>query len=856
MTNEAADHLLKLEDLLTYFRYPERYFWSWSEEGVAEWQNGTTIAYAQELIPLLAELAPDGLPPLGAALLVLAACSENWKDSSAEMGLFQGLVKGLPTAEGQPSTDELLSLIRVASGFLDIIRALPAELRTGRAKLHLLRELLPGQGFEWRGQRIPATSLTMPTEQLKQLMAEIGGDPQTLELLTLPTEPVTRQQVQADLLYFDRALRHFSSVHSLELRLRTSLTALPEPLALDLPTPPADAEPTPTDLLAELAQNAPTAGLARLAQRLSALLHLPQHAEGAGSLPLGGVADVTNRGTFDRLLLSELAQDDLSLTARLVHGEALYLRREEPPAPQPPPRVVLVDTTIQLWGEPRVFALAAALAVAHPARLVRQPRVVAYALGGTQAQPLDLFTKAGVTEALGYLDPALHCGPALNTLLRMPSAAPTDYLLITEAEAATHPDFGRHLAEAAPALRFLLTVARTGEVAFYEFRQGRRTLLSTLQVELEELLFAKLPATRRRLPVPAPSQLVPPAFLGADPHPLAFPTVDFQPTVRTKHYQGCIYDTKFGLVGLTTTRRLMYWSRRDQGARELMQLSEEGRACLGFNGIDILYLLFVSGSRNESVRLYTIRNSPVAAPIVHDFSTELGQLPGIRDLTDTVVRDVFFGQKESFYLRTPVGQLALLCGGHAPRLVSLSSPPVAAAQFTAIPGHLKGFVNNGYNVLQRISRVGVNALGELTVGNHSLLKTPPNVLKLQANKLVASPSANTAYFADDIYALLPNQLIRFQYAAWPDGSEAITDSRGLLHLRSANGSLPEITLILVLGKSIAAWADTGPTGTICGSPYFTQGSLARNIAVADFYQLYIQPFIDHIVAHEAQPASA
>ena len=855
MTNEAADHLLKLEDLLTYFRYPERYFWRWSEEGVAEWQNGTTIAYAQELIPLLAELAPDGLPPLGAALLVLAACSENWKDSSAEMGLLQGLVKGLPTAEGQPSTAELLYLVRVASGFLDIIRALPAELRTGRAKLHLLRELLPGQGFEWRGQRIPATSVTMPTEQLKQLMAEIGGDPQTLELLTLPNEPVTRQEVQADLLYFDRALGRFPTVHSLELRLRTSLTALPEPLALDLPTPPANAEPPPTDLLAELAQEAPTAGLARLAQRLAALLHLPQHAEGAGSLPLGGVADVANRGTFDRLLLSELAQDDLSLTARLVHGEALYLRREEPPAPQPPPRVVLVDTTIQLWGEPRVFALAAALAVAHPARLVRaQPRVAAYALGGAQAQPLDLFTKAGVTEALGYLDPALHCGAALNTLLHAPTAAPTDYLLITEAETATHPDFGRHLAEAAPALRFLLTVARSGEVAFYEFRQGRRTLLSTLQVDLEELLFAKLPATRRRLPVPAPSQLVPPAFLEVDPSPLTFPTVDFQPDVRNNHYQGYIYDAKFGLVGLTITRRLLHWPGRGQGARELLHVVEEGKLCLGFDGIGTVYLLRVGGSRNELVQLHTISLLPMIAPAVHDFSSELGRIPGIRNLTDTVVKDAFFGDKNSFYLHTPAGFLALLC--QTPRLVSLAFTPSTAARFTATPGQLKGFVNNGYNVLQRISRVGVNALGNLTIGNHALVKTLPNVLQLQANKLAASSSAHTAYFAEDIYALLPNPLIRFQYAAWPDGSEAITDSRGLLHLRSADTSLPEITLVLVLGKSIAAWAPAGLDGAVCGSPYFIQGSLARLVSVAEFYQLYIQPFIDHIVAHEAKPASA
>jgi hypothetical protein len=854
MSTDAIDTPLQ-DALLDYCRYPGRYFWRWSDEGVAEWKNGTTIAYAAELMPMLAELAPDGLPPLGAVLLVFAACTDGWQDSSAELGLLHGLLPSLLPVQDPPPTEELLYLLRVASGFLEIIRALPAELRTGRAKLHLLRELLLEPGAEQLNQHAPQVSLTMPAGQFKQLMAEIGSNPQTLELLTLPNSPVTRQQVRADLRYFDRALSRFT-VHSLELRLRTSLTALPKPLALDLPTPPADAEPTPTNLLAELAQEAPTAGLARLAQRLSALLHLPQPAEGAGSLPLGGVADITNRGSFDRLLLSELAQDDLSLTARLVHGEALYLRREEPPAPQPPPRVVLVDTTIQLWGEPRVFALAAALAVAHPARLARaQPRVAAYALGGALAQPLDLFTKAGVTEALGYLDPALHCGAALNTLLRTPTAAPTDYLLITEAEAATHPDFGRHLAEAAPALRFLLTVARSGEVAFYEFRQGRRTLLSTLQVDLEELLFAKLPATRR-LPVPAPSQLVPPTFLEVDPCPLALPTVDFQPTVGNCHYQGYIYDAKFGLVGLTTTRRLLHWPGRGQGARELLHVVEDGKLCLGFDGIGTVYLLLINGARQERIQLYTISLLPLAAPAVHDLSSDLEHLPGIQNLTGTVVQDVFFGEKESFCLRTPAGYLALLCRSAPPCLVSLAFTPSTTARFMATPGQLKKFVNNGYNVLQRISRVGVNALGELTIGNHSLIKTPPNVLKLQANKLVASPSTHTAYFAEDIYALLPNKLIRFQYAAWPDGSEAITDSRGLLHLRSANAALPEITLVLVLGKSIAAWANAGPDGAVCGSPYFIQGSLARLVSVAEFYQLYIQPFIDHIVAHEAKPASA
>src|SRR4029450_3053531 len=86
------------------------------------------------------------------------------------------------------------------------------------------------------------------------------------------------------------------------------------------------------DLLEQLAQDPNTAGLAQLTHRLIAALNIPMHAHGSSSQFFGGVSDITNRGNFDRLLLSELAHDDLSLMARLANNEALYLRREELPS--------------------------------------------------------------------------------------------------------------------------------------------------------------------------------------------------------------------------------------------------------------------------------------------------------------------------------------------------------------------------------------------------------------------------------------------------------------------------------------------------------------------------------------------
>src|SRR5438067_1538164 len=53
--------------------------WRWSEQALAmEWTSAMTgsrtIAFRQEIRAVLAHLAPTGLPPFGAVVLLLAAC--------------------------------------------------------------------------------------------------------------------------------------------------------------------------------------------------------------------------------------------------------------------------------------------------------------------------------------------------------------------------------------------------------------------------------------------------------------------------------------------------------------------------------------------------------------------------------------------------------------------------------------------------------------------------------------------------------------------------------------------------------------------------------------------------------------
>lgn len=139
----------------------------------------------------------------------------------------------------------------------------------------------------------------------------------------------------------DAFLRGLAKVDAerLLLRFKVGLDVLPGPAPDDL-MPPARARALITSLL----DDEELGGLARAARRLIGAVHLPHHVSEQQDLPLGGVSDLANRGDLDRLLLSELAHDDLTLAVRVAIKEALYLRRESPPRIPPSGRALLIDT--------------------------------------------------------------------------------------------------------------------------------------------------------------------------------------------------------------------------------------------------------------------------------------------------------------------------------------------------------------------------------------------------------------------------------------------------------------------------------------------------------------------------------
>lgn len=790
-----------------YFKPPKDYFWNWGDNGeVIEWKNGSTICYRDDLVFVLDKLTSQGFPPLGAILLVIASCNDNFS-SSGGTGILTNLTQVLKNYNDIAPDQEVLQYhLNGALKFMDVIAGLPKELRTGQQRIHLIREI-----FE------PSTFVISDTP-LKNIVNELNSGSLDNLIFSASLFPVQADTFKTDLEYLSKAAQKYLSAESLAIRLRTGLDSIP------VAAPAIIAPSSPLDLFDELAQERKTAGLAKLAKRLIAALNIPLHSQGSGDQSYGGISDITNRGNYDKLLLSELAHDELLLMARLVNNEALYFRREEPPDNPKRQRTILLDTCIRMWGVPRIFALSAALACTQNTK--HNELVEAYSLGGKQYLELDLSTKEGIIKALEVLDHSLHCGPSLHSIINGVQALDqNEYFFITGASQFESPDFQFFYSTIRESLHFIITVNRNGELKFYSCRNGVTKLLTKAKFDLEELLFTPVKNIE-----PDPYDYEIPAFINQPIAPLYFPAARLNTTDTEKTADL----GNNGIITITETQRVLWWHQTDKGAREVLDYIEKGKYFFGANENGWLYI-FVNNQQRNLQKLYKIN--------LHENRTEI-----LVDIQIPPASNVIF-QKDFFLVQTPInfsghsyqtGEKTISCSfetfyGIDDKFKQNIKPP-------DIQKVSKYFYNN-YSILFNVKTIQVSQRGELVLGKHHLrLHNNNTVLKFvdESDKITGQKNCNPIV---DIKSMLHNKHIKFRKAAWENGSEAIIDSRGFIHLRNSNTAIPEITIALILGKATACWASDG---TSCGTDYFTNKEITEIIPLVDFYKKHIQQFIDHL----------
>jgi hypothetical protein len=882
------------QQAIDYLRAPAHGLWHWAENGVVVvWQDGTTVAFREEIVRILEWLAPNGLPSFGAIVFLLAACRGKVPGIADIITISD---KPLPPEAGKDAAllltarSQLRAQLAAALAELAKVSQLPRELNSGVLAKCVLAEVVfePAKVERYVEARAVLRGLREPMSDTELVETERGA--------------VSGSYLRQVHIVAQGLKPHTPA--SLTLRLHTGLDALPKEVDTTLPVAERARQ-----LIEELSRERELGAVARAARELMAAVRLPRRLGEREQLALGGVADITNRGPLDRLLLSELAHDDLTLSVRVALNEALYLRREPPMREPPGTLALLLDSGVRLWGVPRVLATAVALALI--ARDKQHREVLAWRAHGKQLLPLDLLSRNGLTQHLGSLEPNAHTGEALAAFTEaLAPGAQNQSVLITHRDALADSEFRRALAEHPAAPGFVATVDRDGQFELHALPLAHRPALCQAELDLKTI-FAE-PPTVAPINVEVDPSL--PAIFGVAPFPFLLPLagkVDFWTQAPDELVYAVLNDRRLVqfrdqragarvLAGELPGGRTL-WMECDGTAVHAVKLGANQRPDrllsvslpLGFlrvtdlaNGPELLavhrYGEVILAIRFYDVRAYALSDGrlldqarcphrwvhgrffrgthhfyfagwdgvrvqfePVTLPsgylvssisVMFDrvgragpwmlcrsgqlVSTETGEITDLPNPADARL-DFSSAQvsRDGHQLLLPSSRRSI---HNYPLACLIGLKPDLAAEFVRPSAALMNRCPalptwNLYRVVESVGRLpdGVALCGR---------KNRWRKLGLDENgKLRIMPiPAKPEVMVEQPFTGQPRKTkhgCTLQAAQFPDGSKVFLDSRGLLHFKSRDPAVPEVSVILADGEA-AGWTSNG---YVCGPAFFFDG---------------------------------
>jgi len=680
--------------------------------------------------------------------------------------------------------------------FLNLLCELPTELKQGHYRQALFRLIFPTPKQKRGMGNNSAAAIALQEGRLDKTILELSQQGAITKLSGFH-------------MYIVLA-KHYKITAQLAENIRSQLAELPKAADIELPPPSGG------DLLAKLSQEEETAGLATVAKQLIAIMRLPRNTKALSDLPLGGIADITNRGDFSKLLLSELANDEWTLTARLVNNEALYYQQEAPPLRPPARRIVLLDTTIRLWGTPRLVGISAVLALAQSA-----PDTRYFLLSGNTYQSISLASKEDVLQVVDTLHADIDCSGGLRQWLEQYEAGKkTELVFISEAGWIHRPELQQTLSVLRKRLQYWVAVERSGKVEVYRFLQGKRRRLINGRVDINALIPPKAEAPQVDIYEYIPS------YLKKVEAPLYWPCENNRPsTAKAFTFSDEVFIT------IDKYQRLLLWPQSQRGAVELAQDVPKGTYYL-VKYDPHTFALVAHDKRTQEASIY-------------HYSFKEREIGFLKPPTDQPIEEVLQHRQDDLLLLYNGGWHDLQGN---PLLIDPPDPeadPIGPKRYMA---KLNDRVCQRSCTLRKIKQVAVDRDAGLIV-NNKLLKTEQKGLHLTLRHLSPVAPSHPASLTNEQAAYAKNLNFPVYTFVWPDGSLLCADWRGKLFLRSSREDLPEVAIVSDTRHPTAAWASDGRS---CG-PYFYTGRIAlgSNMPAGDFYEQYLQPFIQQIVSYEA-----
>lgn len=911
-----------------YLLPPTRAFWRWSHDGeVICWHDGQVIVFKAELVQILQQLAPVGLPSLSSLLLLLASTKEVWSGAISEV---------MASIENQQASDEssqfarsqLIQDVLFGSQGIGKLSTLPSTQRSSTD----VRATICQMVFENVEPVISSKEAHTVIQCLNHGMEEILATYNSPGFQVIPFFALTL----ADLVQLNHGLKGVDA-KSIELRQRTSLDEIPGAAEIDLPQ-----SQQMRGLLDELQQDETLQGVAKLAKQLIGAVELPRKVSDPDEVPTGGISDISNRGSLDRLMLTELAHDDLTLAVRISSNEALYLRRESPPKAAWREFTLFLDCGIRMWGVPRFYATAVALALV--ANADEHTVVKAFRADGVHLKEVNLLSRVGIVEHLEFLKPEAHPGAALNALaVELNQDEESNPIVITTEDVANDKQFQEILASQKFPMLYLATVNRDGSMQLEQRGVQGKKLLRQLQLSLDDLYGSKPKSLPALVDKSWANDL--PAIFSVRPFPLLL-------SINVSNDQQ-IHLGDRGVLAITKDRRLMHWHHSSHiGARQLADDLPRGRLQWYYfdRSDDVVYAVVAeTNSRQQSLlvvhvadqttSITEIQTASKIAPLglkggvllaqkgavelcaIDPFSGEEIQSIGMPSLWNrcsgrfyrnprkdewcavsfsgnTIQMDKVFSKPpektpwlmhmfECEQIEGPIGvthqgdicftetgevwdtqiprrgnsrislsgqhgsRLCLTSAGLGNYMVDVHKKTVISVTGNSTSSLLhpasSAFITPG-NMRHRFTHIqvcesetGQKRIGLVTRrGQRMIIDSNHGITYLRFPR----ESATTPTDLHRPFAQLKIPEIGFQVsrAAWADGSEAFLDSRGLLHLRSSNHAIPEVSIALTDGW-VAGWVSDG---RLWGVNYFTQQQADRN-SDAEIFEKVILGFVEQLV---------
>ncbi len=716
-----------------YFQLYVDHFWEWSDGGeVVSIVKGNTVVYRPLLIDIINTLSDHGLPRFEPLLLVLIALNPNARTDLEFVNEKKAKIIGNDLYHEE------------AAKFLSKLIDLPLSYKTGNNKLLVLKTV-----FEKSHLQIG----------FKDSEIIAFGFEHDFEISPIVSNPEEHKKILKNSTKILGLLnRKFESTDSIISKI-ANVPDLKEDVGLE-----EDVNLKPEELVKELIDNPQTHKVGSLVKTLWSGLNLPVHSASVKSeQPIGGVSDLTNKGSYDRLLISEYANDDMLFLSRLANNEALFLNREAPPTKNKLKRVILIDASLKNWGTPKLMSFATLLAIAkHPKTDILCEAYVV----GRNFQQIQFDSVHGVIHALQHAIPSIDASIGIEHFFEtFPANKNRELFILTEKSTLKYDGMVKVMNEFKTSIDYWILNEANGGVDIYKNTSKSKKHIQHLEIQLERLW------TRPKPEIVENNLKYYPILV---PQPVKF--IDIRPTENGEVFM------------LTKSRKLMrFYGRNSKSNEKGWRLVEDNlpKYIQQFEiGLlrDGTYVLLMYGRKKHKVHIINLNTK---SHIEREHVESYG----------------FTFDDDRFYHYAGNEEWEVHVNGRFNKIENreFEVKSVITSRGKKI-NDCKNLFTNKKGIFKNIRAVGINTNGQLMLNTHAL-----NIMNSELRFRHVKSDAK--------YEILARSSDDFIFK-FPDGSTVKNDKNGMMILKSSNTKIPHIYVPLVLKKGLGVATRTEFAGNL------------------------------------------